>query len=262
MDKHINTMSNKLKLHGYSKKTIKIYCYFTKRFFAFVKKSPEHITNKDIDTYLLSLINKKYYTATIHIIKRKVDISGIVIPKREKKLPKVLSKKQVKAMITATTNTKHKVLLMVLYSSGLRVSECLHLTWDDIDLEQNIIKVRQGKGKKDRITILAETTKALLMQFVLDKRNNSKYIFVGRKGKLTVKSAQAIVKLAGKKAKVGRVVTPHMLRHSFATHLLDQGTDIRIIQKLLGHSRVSTTQIYTHVSHQSLRNVRSPLDSE
>ena len=274
LDQHYTQqLTDKLTLKGYSPKTIKVYSYFIKQFFNTVNKTPESITKTDIENYLLSLINKNYYTATVrlngatllfffhHVLKRELDLTNIIIPKREQKLPKVLSKQQVMAMIEHTTNKKHKLLLMFLYSSGVRISECLALQWKDIDLDNNIIRVNQGKGKKDRITLLAETTKKELFQFALDKQNNSSYIFTGRNGKLTIKSAQLIVDQAAKKAKILLNVTPHMLRHSFATHLLDQGTDIRYIQDLLGHSSLRTTQIYTHVSKRSIAGIKSPLDT-
>src|SRR3989338_4483942 len=273
LDQHYTQqLTDKLTLKGYSPKTIKVYSYFIKQFFNTVNKTPESITKTDIENYLLSLINKNYYTATVrlngatllfffhHVLKRELDLTNIIIPKREQKLPKVLSKQQVIAMIEHTTNKKHKLLLMFLYSSGVRISECLALQWKDIDLDNNIIRVNQGKGKKDRITLLAETTKKELFQFALDKQNNSSYIFTGRNGKLTIKSAQLIVAQAAKKAKILLNVTPHMLRHSFATHLLDQGTDIRYIQDLLGHSSLRTTQIYTHVSKRSIVGIKSPID--
>ena len=265
-------LTDKLTLKGYSPKTIKVYSYFINQFFKTVNKTAESITKIDIENYLLALINKNYYTATVrlngavllfffqHVLKRQLDLTGIIIPKREQKLPKVLSKQQVMAMIQQTTNKKHKLLLMFLYSGGLRISECLALQWKDIDLDNNIIRVNLGKGKKDRMTLLAETTKKELFQFALDKQNNSAYIFTGRNGKLTIKSAQLIVAQAAKKAKILLNVTPHMLRHSFATHLLDQGTDIRYIQDLLGHSSLRTTQIYTHVSKRNIAGIKSPID--
>ncbi|MBI5002830.1 tyrosine-type recombinase/integrase [Candidatus Woesearchaeota archaeon] len=273
LDQHYTQqLTDKLTLKGYSPKTIKVYSYFISQFFKTVNKTPESITKTDIENYLLTLINKNYYTATVrlngaallfffqHVLKRELDLTNIIIPKREQKLPKVLSKPQVMAMIEQTTNKKHKLLLLFLYSGGLRISECLALQWKDIDLDNNIIRVNQGKGKKDRITLLAETTKKELFQFVLDKQNNSTYIFTGRNGKLTIKSAQLIVAQAAQKAKILMNVTPHMLRHSFATHLLDQGTDIRYIQDLLGHSSLRTTQIYTHVSKRNIAGIKSPID--
>ena len=273
LDQHYaQQLTDKLTLKGYSPKTIKVYSYFIKQFFNTVNKTPKSITKTDIENYLLSLINKNYYTATVrlngaallfffqHVLKQNIDLTGIIIPKREQKLPKVLSKQQVFAMIEHTNNKKHKLLLMFLYSSGVRISECLALQWKDIDLDNNIIRVNQGKGKKDRITLLAETTKKELFQFALDKQNNSSYIFTGRNGKLTIKSAQLIVDQAAKKAKVPLDVTPHMLRHSFAIHLLDQGIDIRYIQDLLGHSSLRTTQIYTHVSKRNIAGIKSPID--
>jgi integrase/recombinase XerD len=270
---YIEKIKNTCTLKGYSKKTTKVYTHFIIAFFKTVQKEPEIITTKDIEDYLLQLIKDKYFTATVrlhyaalsfffkHIVKRKLDIRCVPIPKRELKLPKVVSKKQIKDMISLTKNAKHQLLLMILYSAGLRVSEGINLIWNDIDMEQSTIMVRQGKGKKDRITLLAQATKEALSRYAIYYRSNSKYIFTGRIGKLTVRSAQAIVKQAGERANIEIIVTPHMLRHSFATHLLEQGTDIRIIQKLLGHSRVSTTQIYTHVSTKNISTIKSPIDT-
>jgi len=181
------------------------------------------------------------------------------LPKREKKLPKVLSKEDILTMINKTKNIKHRLLIKLLYSSGLRVSEAIKIKKQDFDFKRNLIRIEQGKGKKDRYTLLAKNLRNDLLRFFC-KHNIKDYLFCGRKDHLTIKSAQKIVDNAAKKARINRKVTPHMLRHSFATHLLENGVDIRYIQHLLGHSNLQTTQIYTKVSNLDILKIKSPLD--
>ncbi|MBL7052020.1 MAG: tyrosine-type recombinase/integrase [Nanoarchaeota archaeon] len=163
-------------------------------------------------------------------------------------------------MIEITKNLKHKLIIMLAYSSGLRVSELTNLKVQDLDTINNTLIVNEGKGSKDRLTIFSENLKEILLKYLCEKKE-SKYLFPGRKGKLTVKSVQKIIDNAAKKARINRKITPHMLRHSFATHLLEQGTDLRYIQNLLGHSDVKTTQIYTSVSKVKLKEIKNPLDN-
>ena len=162
-------------------------------------------------------------------------------------------------MIESTANIKHKLIIKLLYSTGLRLSELLNLKRKDIDFDRNIINIKSGKGKKDRITLISQDLRLDLLKYYSNYKFNTEYILEGRKGKYTKKSVQKVLDNLGKKIKIK--VTPHMLRHSFATHLLEQGTDIRIIQKLLGHSNLNTTEIYTHVSNHNLLNIRNPLDN-
>ncbi|MBT7474634.1 tyrosine-type recombinase/integrase, partial [Candidatus Woesearchaeota archaeon] len=194
------------------------------------------------------------------VIPRNIDFVKIDTPKKEKKLPKVLSKKDILSMIDNTENLKHKLLLEILYSSGLRVGEAVNLKISDIDVDRNIIRVNQGKGSKDRQSILSKKLKEDLLKYLCTKRDNDIYLFSKRENHIVIKTAQKIVDNAAKRVKLNKKVTPHMLRHSFATHLLENGTDIRYIQKLLGHSRLETTQIYTHVANNDLKNIKSPLD--
>ena len=147
----------------------------------------------------------------------------------------------------------------MLYSSGLRLSELLNLKRKDLDFDRNIIYVKLGKGNKDRITLMSESLKIDLLRYYSKYEFKTEYVLEGRNGKYTKKSVQKVLENYGKNA--GIKLTPHMLRHSFATHLFEAGTDIRYIQKLLGHSDLKTTEIYTKVSNKDLSKIKSPLDN-
>ena len=270
--KEIEKTKEELKLRGYSPKTVKSYVYIIKKFLIEIQKSSLNITENGVRKYLLNLMDKNYERETIRLTiagikfylrnveKRNIDLSSIPLPKRKKKLPKVLEKSEIKAMIEITSNLKHKLIIMLAYSSGLRVSELTNLKVQDLDTINNTIIVREGKGSKDRLTIFSKNLKDILLKYLCEKKE-SKYLFPGRKVRLTVKSVQKIIDNAAKKARINRKITPHMLRHSFATHLLEQGTDLRYIQNLLGHSDVKTTQIYTRVSKVKLKEIKNPLDN-
>jgi site-specific recombinase XerD len=272
MQNYIEKLEYRMKLKGFSPKTIKSYTYNTQNFLNFIKINPEKVSKEDIESHFANLIKKGYMSASIKlnyasikffftwVIPRNIDFVKIDTPKKEKKLPKVLSKKDILSMIDNTENLKHKLLLEILYSSGLRVGEAVNLKISDIDVDRNIIRVNQGKGSKDRQSILSKKLKEDLLKYLCTKRDNDIYLFSKRENHIVIKTAQKIVDNAAKRVKLNKKVTPHMLRHSFATHLLENGTDIRYIQKLLGHSRLETTQIYTHVANNDLKNIKSPLD--
>jgi len=193
------------------------------------------------------------------ILNKPFSFEQVPIKKKENQLPKVISKEKIKQMIDLTENLKHKLIIKLLYSSGIRLQELINLKRKDIDFERGILNVINGKGGKSRITLISENLKLDLLKYYSNNIFKTEYVFEGRNGKYTKKSVQKVLDLAGKK--IGIKVTPHMLRHSFATHLLESGTDIRHIQKLLGHSDLKTTEIYTHVSNKDLSNIKSPLDN-
>ncbi|MGM5481301.1 MAG: tyrosine-type recombinase/integrase [Nanobdellota archaeon] len=178
--------------------------------------------------------------------------------KRSQTLPTVISKEEIKHIIENTDNVKHRLIIKFLYSAGLRLSELINLKREDIDIKEKKITVRNGKGRKDRITSVGESIKDDLLIYYSKAEFNTKYVFEGRKEKYSKKSVQKVLEKQGKH--IGKRLTPHMLRHSFATHLLEAGVDIRYIQRLLGHANVNTTEIYTYVSQQHLRKIRNPLD--
>jgi site-specific recombinase XerD len=182
-------------------------------------------------------------------------------PKREKRLPTVLSKEDIARLIDAARNPKHRLMLMLLYSSGLRVGEVVRLRIDDIDVERGLVRVRDGKGGKDRHTLLSSKALAVLRAY-RDLFGCQRWVFEGgRHGRhYTARSVQHVVQHCAIRAGIPRAVTPHTLRHSFATHLLEAGTDLRYIQELLGHGSSRTTEIYTHVTAARLAKIRSPLD--
>jgi len=271
----IEALHDKVMAKGYSNKTYKAYLHHAISFMVYchkVKKNVHEVDVAEINGYLLSLLKRGISGATVRhaysaleffylkVLNKPIDFSKIDLPKREHKLPVVLSKEEVLRMISNIENYKHRLLLELLYSSGMRVSETVGLKVNAIDFQSNTITVN-GKGRKDRITILSEKLKKRIMEYLMSRKNGSEFLFDSRKGHLSVKSAQLIVEYAATRAGILKKITPHTLRHCFATHLLNSGVDIRSIQKLLGHSRLETTQIYTHVSDRDLKNIKSPLDS-
>ena len=178
-------------------------------------------------------------------------------PKIARKLPEVLTKDEVKLLLKAVTHTKSRIIIKLLYSSGIRLSECLNIKIKDLNLKEKYGWVRGGKGGKDRMFILSEDVCDELWKYTLQRQG---FVFQGKNGALSPRNVQKIVRKAAEKAGINKIITPHKLRHSFATHLLEAGTDIRIIQELLGHSNLQTTQIYTKVSQEQMKKVRSPLD--
>jgi integrase/recombinase XerD len=181
-------------------------------------------------------------------------------PIKKETLPKVISKESVLAMIDTSHNIKHKCIISLLYSAGLRRSELIDLKIEDIDSQRMTIMVKQGKGKKDRLTLLSQRLLLDLRQYFLEYRPKT-YLFESPNGgQYSGTSVGKIIDYAAKSAKIKQKVTPHMLRHSFATHLLETGTDLRYIQALLGHSSSTTTEIYTHVATNNLSKIKNPLD--
>lgn len=266
----LEDLEDELKLRGYSKETVESYMRYNKKFLQFINKNPPNISVKDIKKYLAHLISDLELSArTINLVKSALlfyyndvlhkGFSDIKTPKIARELPTVLSQKEVKRIIDNTGSEKSKMMIKMLYASGMRVSELVNMTVNQLELDRNTAWVRGGKGSKDRLVILSESLSEELKKYLKDK--NSKYVFPGRRGALTTRNVQQIVSGAAKRSGIKKHVTPHTLRHSFATHLLESGTDIRIIQELLGHSDLSTTQIYTHVSDSEKRRVQSPLDA-
>jgi integrase/recombinase XerD len=254
---------NECKLNGFSDKTIKTYTYFVSKFLNSNKKPKE---------FILDMINQGYKEETIRLSTFAIkfylkvnckdddelkDILNIPNVKKEKKLPVILSKKEIFDMINVMQNVKHKLIIMVCYSSGLRASEVVNLKWEDIDFQRNTIHIKRAKGKKDRIVMLSPKVKKLLKNFDKEKLG---FIFKSRNGKHSIRSIELIVEKAKKLAKINKNITPHSLRHSFATHLLENGTDILYIKQLLGHSDLKTTLIYTKISKKDLFQLKSPLD--
>lgn len=189
------------------------------------------------------------------------DIINFKTPRAEKKIPEVLTKDEIKSLIDSTDNLKSKLIIKFLYSTGLRVSELINLKLKDLSLEKKEGWVRKGKGSKDRFFKLSDILLEDLNKYVLTLNDKETYLFPGKNNTLTPRNIQKIIERSAKKANIGKRASPHKLRHSFATHLLESGVDIRYIQALLGHSSISTTEIYAHVSGEQLKKIKSPLDS-
>lgn len=188
------------------------------------------------------------------------DFSKIKIPKKDKSLPEVLNKEEVKSLIDGADNLKSRLIISLLYSSGLRVSELVNLKVEDLNFSDNTGWVRKGKGGKDRLIGLSSLLCEELKSYMESRGAGNVYVF-SREKPLTTRNIQKIIKGTRERAGISKKVTPHTLRHSFATHLLEGGTDIRKIQVLLGHSSLNTTQVYAHVSMDEIKKIKNPLDS-
>jgi len=274
MDEILEQYRNRLIQKRYSKNTIDIYCNYFKDFYNFFKNYRlEDLKPEEINKYILDLIKIKNISISqqnqrINAIKfyyekilgKEKQYYTLYRPKKEHKLPKVLSKEEVKRIFDSCDNIKHCCILMLIYSAGLRRSELIDLKISDIDSERMVVNIKGAKGKKDRISLLSENTLQLLREYY--KRYKPKvYLFEGPTGnKYSPSSVANILKKSAQKAGIKKRVTPHMLRHSFATHLLEQGTDLRYIQELLGHNSSKTTEIYTHVSKKAIDKIRNPID--
>ena len=267
----LSALAQELIIRGFSKRTIKEYLAHNRRFLEFIGKSAREINAQDIKQYLLVLRMRDGYTNTSlnsvisalrfyyqQVLKRKL-FFGIERPKREKYLPVVLTRNEILALIEATKNLKHKLLLAVAYGSGLRVSEVIRLKVQHIDFDALTIHVQGAKGAKDRITVFPDAVAADMQSYVSGKEADA-YVFVSNRGGiLTSRTAQKIFEHALERAGIRKAATFHSLRHSFATHLLENGVDLRYVQELLGHQSIKTTQLYTHVTSPRLRNITSPL---
>jgi len=263
-----------IKQKGYSLNTRRAYMGHANRFLNTVTVSFQDITAQHIQDYVARLIDEgcshtfvNQYISTMKLwikqVERRAGFQHIwVRAKKEKKLPTVLSQSEVLRIIGAVTNLKHRTILTLTYSAGLRVGEVVKLKLSDIDTERRVIHVRQSKGKKDRYTILSDAAYKLLQSYLSTVYIES-YLFPSGKDldkAIHVRSVQNMFNQALLKSGIKKTASVHTLRHSFATHLLEQGTDLRYIQELLGHSNPKTTEIYTHVSIRDIRRIKSPLD--
>lgn len=264
----------KLKELRYSKNTLDTYKHMFEEFINHYSGTelPE-ITDAMIIDFLQYLVNERnisgsYQNQSINSIKFYYErvlggqrkIYTIDRPRKEKLLPEVLSEEEIINILNATENLKHKAILMTIYSAGLRISELINLKIKDIDSGRMQIRVEQAKGKKDRYTLLGEKTLEVLRKYVAEYKPKI-WLFEGVKGdKYSTSSIQANLKIAVDKVGIKKRITVHTLRHSFATHLLEAGTDIRYIQSLLGHSSGKTTEIYTHITTKGFEQIKSPLD--
>ena len=269
----LQQIQQRLIIKRYSPSTVSTYLSCLTHFFNFHKtKNPETLSKQDILYYLEFLVKKGYSKSSqnqyINSIKfyyekfleREKQYYFIDRPLKDKKLPIVLSKEEVQSLFNQVYNLKHKTILVLIYSCGLRISELINLKINDIDTQRMLIQIRNSKGNKDRQVQLAEQIHQLIKRYN-NEYNPKQFLFNGLNSfQYSTASIQKIIKRAAIKADIRKNVTPHTLRHSFATHLLEDGIDIRYIQTILGHSNIQTTQIYTHVSSRHLKNIKNPTD--
>jgi site-specific recombinase XerD len=267
-------MIEDLRIRNYSPKTIEIYIYCVARFAQHFGKSPKHLGAEQIREYQIYLVETKkvswaWFNQSVCALRflygvtlgKSWSVDHIPFPKQEKKLPIVLSVEEVKAFLQGIHNHKHRTILTTLYASGLRISEALALHISDIDSSRSVIRVEQGKGRKDRYTVLTPTLLNILRHYWRAYQPTS-WLFPGRVldrplGASSVQRSCAKARIA---CGIRKPVTPHTMRHSFATHLLEGGTDLRTIQLLLGHRSLNSTSVYLHVVAGALQTSEKPID--
>jgi len=270
MQEILEKVRRELKIRNYSQKTIKAYILCIGEYLKYKKSNFANLDEENIKNYLLRLRNcgRSSQTVNLHLnsIKylyrdvfknlKKIDIK---FAKRTQKLPIILSRIEINKILNATQNRKHKLIISLSYGAGFRISEAQNLKVGDVNFDELTIHIKNAKGRKDRITILPKKIKNDLQKAFLFK-NPGDFIFESeRGGKLSTRALQKIFENALNRSGVKKRATFHSLRHSFATHLLENGTDIRYVQELLGHANIRTTQIYTHVTNPNLKNIKSPL---
>ncbi|HET9982920.1 MAG TPA: tyrosine-type recombinase/integrase [Longimicrobiales bacterium] len=263
-----------LKLRGYSPRTRKSYLQHLRRFLRHAGPAPDAITADSIRDYLVGVadrgLSRAYHdqvASAIRFLLRYVCNLPLLLdsaprPRKQSRLPQVLSTGELRGFFAAIDNPKHRAALLVAYSAGLRVSEVVRLRVGDLDPERHLIHIRSGKGRKDRYTLLSDVAWTSVQHYVAAFRPTN-WLFPGASEArpLNTRTIQKVVAAARNRAGIQKRLTPHTLRHTFATQLLESGTDVRYIQELLGHASPKTTQIYTHVAQRDLARIRSPLDT-
>ena len=271
------TIRRELRLRNYSPKTIKAYVSCLRSFVAHFKpRHPRHLAQSDIRNYLVYLITEKKHSAGtvnqvfnalrllyVDLYKKPFVIGALPRPQKDSKLPDVLSPVEVKRLFASVDNLKHRTMLMLAYASGLRVGELVRPRIEDVDGDRGLMHIRTAKGKRDRFTVFPESLRDQLLAYWKQYNlGTSGWHFPGYTidRHLGERSIQAVMERALRQSGIKKPVSMHTLRHSFATHLLERGTDLRYIQALLGHQSVRTTEVYTHVSNRALGRIISPLD--
>lgn len=261
-----------LKLRNYSRRTIKSYLLCLSDYFNYIKIIKKDPNISLIKEYLLKKIDKgnapqtiNLYLNAIKYFYREIYKSNVFInlkfAKTSNKLPVVLSRNEIENITNNIANTKHKLIISLAYAAGLRVSEVINLKIKDIDFNELTIHLKNAKGNKDRLTIFPEKLKNNIINLTAGKLGNDYLFESGRGGKLTERTAQKVFENALQKTKIQKDATFHSLRHSFATHLLENGVDVRYVQELLGHTNIRTTQLYTKVTNPSIKKIKSPFDN-
>lgn len=258
----------------YSKSTVDNYTYLVADFVEFHnQKLFSELTNRDVELFIEGVISKKSFSVStqrqfisalklfiVYYPQTQIEDLELARPKKSKKLPEVLSIEEIIALLQVTQNLKHRAIIGMLYSSGLRIGELLNLKVSDIHINRMQIHIKQAKGRKDRYVVLSGSLLPLLQNYFLSYRPKLFFVEGPNESPYSASSVRKFLKRSCQKAQINRVITPHTLRHSYATHLLEQGISLRHIQELLGHSKPETTMIYTHLARKDLLQVKSPLD--
>ena len=264
-----------LKIKGFTKSTIKTYLISNRGFLEFIQKDPLEVTTDDVKLFQASLADKETKPSSVilklsaikyffnKVLKHKIITDDIDYPKSHKKIPDALTKEEVQRLFSAIKNFKHRLLLEFMYGSGLRVSECVNFKVRDLNLDNCTAKVQSGKGNKQRMIILSKDFVSKVRGYLVFRDVQSDYLFPAKKlnKSMTSRMAQKVISQAARDSGFDKRVYCHILRSSFATHLLEGDVDIRYIQDLLGHSDLSTTQRYTKVNTAELRKIKSPMDN-
>ncbi|OGI10202.1 MAG: hypothetical protein A2Y40_03785 [Candidatus Margulisbacteria bacterium GWF2_35_9] len=270
MGKFLDFIAGELRIRNLSPKTIKAYCHAIEELYKFYNKSPKDISQEEVKQYLLQKMDKGYSPQTISLtlnainflyreIYKKPLTINIKHPKRPQKLPVLLTREEIEKLLNSYENQKHRLLIALSYSAGLRVSEAVNLKVGDMDLSENLLFVRAGKGQKDRRTVISEKITKDILRLSAGKEP-ADFLFDSQQGgAITIRTAQKVFEQGLAKVAIKKKATFHSLRHSFATHLLENGVDIRYVQELLGHSNIRTTQKYTQLTNLALKNIKSPL---
>jgi len=270
MDNILDKTERVLKLRNYSPRTRSAYMLYIKEYISFSREKGIKNKQKAIEDYLLDKHQRKQSPQTINLALNAVKFLysevlknpqkiNLKFAKRSKKLPIVLSRAEIQKIIEATDNSKYRIMISLGYACGLRVSEVIHLKVADLDIDELVVHIKGAKGKKDRMCVLPEKLQNDLRNTIAGKKPDD-YVFASnRGGVLTTTSLQKMFRKSLAKTQVQKPATFHSLRHSFATHLLENGVDVRYVQELLGHSNIRTTQIYTQVTNPKLKNIKSPL---
>ncbi|MCX6749414.1 MAG: tyrosine-type recombinase/integrase [Candidatus Pacearchaeota archaeon] len=268
----LKKLETELKISKNSEHTIRNYLSANEKLLQLASKPVDQVSQDDVKEFMAHNLTNQSSSSTIvflsavkyaysNILQKDIT-STIKRPKKERRIPEVLTKEEVKSLIGVLANKKSKLMISMLYACGFRVSELLNIKVKDLNFAEKIGTVRQGKGRKDRIFNMPESLiRALEKQVKNQQELKQEYLFTGTKGHLSSRNIQKIVNKAANEAGIKKSVHPHTLRHSFATHLLENNVDIRKIQELLGHADLNTTQIYTHISQEELKKIKSPLDN-
>lgn len=275
MDKKIQLLIQLLEVKRYSSNSIETYVNAFRQFLMYFKgQDVDTLTVKQIEQYInlqvteknISISYQKQLVAAIKfwyngVLGKKITLDYLYPDRGEFKIPVVFSQEEIKKMLTVCENIKHKAILATIYSCGLRLSELTNLMIKDVDSSAMTVTVRQGKGKRDRVVVLSKKLLILLREYFVQYKPKE-YLFEGQTGgKYAARSVQQVLKQTLTKSKIKTKGSVHSLRHSYATHLIEQGTDIRFVQELLGHKSIKTTLIYTHLTDAAKRKIKSPLDN-